>query len=49
MLSPALVALNRDAFVVEERAQSTVDLQAHRAACDLDELALGHEPDAAAA
>ena len=44
MLSPALVKLNRDAFVVDERAETTVDLEAHRAASDLDELALGDEP-----
>jgi len=48
MLSPALVALNRDAFVVEERAESSVDLAGHRAASDLDELALdeGHDVEA---
>ena len=49
MLSPALVALNRDAFVVNESAETTVDLDGHRAASDLDELALDHEPDADAA
>jgi hypothetical protein len=46
MLSPALVALNRDAFVIKERVETTVDLDGHRAASDLDELALGDEPDA---
>jgi hypothetical protein len=30
MLSPALVALNRDAFVIDEPADTTVDLEAHR-------------------
>jgi hypothetical protein len=30
MLSPALVALNRDAFIVNESAESTVDLDDHR-------------------
>jgi hypothetical protein len=49
MLSPALVALNRDAFVVDQHVETTVDLDRHRAASDLDELGLGHEPDAEAA
>jgi hypothetical protein len=49
MLSPALVALNRDAFVVDQSVETTVDLDGHRAASDLDELALGDEPDAEAA
>jgi len=49
MLSPALVAFNRDAFVVNESAETTVDLDGHRAASDLDELALDDEPDAKAA
>ena len=49
MLSPALVALNRDAFVVDDSAETTVDLEAHRAASDLDELALDEERDAEAA
>ena len=49
MLSPALVALNRDAFVLDERVETTVDLDGHRAASDLDELALDDEPDAEAA
>ena len=40
MLSPALTELNRDAFVTEDRTETTVDLQRHRAASDLDELAL---------
>jgi hypothetical protein len=48
MLSPALVALNRDAFVVNESAETTVDLDP-RAASDLDELGLDDEPDAEAA
>jgi hypothetical protein len=43
MLSPALVALNRDAFVVNESAETTVDLDGHRAASDLDELGLDAE------
>jgi hypothetical protein len=49
MLSPALVALNRDAFVVIESVETTVDLDGHRASSDLDDLALDHEPDADAA
>ena len=49
MLSPALVELNRDAFVVNESAETTVDLDGHRAASDLDELALDDEPNADAA
>ena len=49
MLSPALVALNRDAFVANESAETTVDLDGHRAASDLDELALDDEADAEAA
>jgi hypothetical protein len=43
-LSPALVELNRDAFVVNESAETTVDLDGHRAASDLDD-----EPGAEAA
>ena len=46
MLSPALVALNRDAFVMDKSVESTVDLDGHRAASELDELALDDEPDA---
>lgn len=42
---PALVALNRDAFVVNEGAETTVDLDGQRAAYELDELALDGEPD----
>jgi len=49
MLSPALVALNRDAFVVNESPETTVDLDGHRAASQLDELALDDDPDAEAA
>ena len=43
MLSPALVALNRDAFISDERNETTVDLDAHRATSDLDELDLEDE------
>ena len=49
MLSPALVTLNRDAFVGDEGTETTVDLDGHRAASDLEDLALEHEPDAEAA
>jgi hypothetical protein len=49
MLSPALVELNRDAFVAVDRAETTVDLDGYRAASDLDELALDDEPDSEAA
>ena len=49
ILSPALVELNRDAFVVDESAETTVDLDGHRAASDLGDLALDDEPDAEAA
>ena len=41
MLSPALTELNRDIFISDEDDETTVDLQAHRAASDLDELDLG--------
>ena len=40
MLSPALADLNRDAFITDEHTASTVDLDAYRAASDLDELDL---------
>jgi hypothetical protein len=43
MLSPAPAALNRDAFISDGYAETTVDLQAHRATSDLDELALDDE------
>jgi hypothetical protein len=45
MLSPALVELNRDAFVVNESPETTVDLYGYHAASELDELALDDEPD----
>ena len=48
MLSPALVALSRDAFIVDESAETTVDLDGHRAASDLAELVLDDAPDAEA-
>ena len=46
MLSPALTELNRDAFVAEDRTETTVDLQRHRAASDLDDLALDDDQEA---
>ena len=49
MLSPALVALHRDAFIIDGSVETTVDLDGHRAPSDLDELALDDEPDAEAA
>ena len=49
MLSPALAALNRDAFVIDQSVETTVDLDGHRAASDLDELALDDEPGSEAA
>ena len=49
MLSPALAELNRDAFIIDTGVETTVDLDAHRAASDLDELALDHETGAEAA
>jgi hypothetical protein len=48
MLSPRLVALNRDAFAIDDGPQSTVNLAAHRRESSLDELDLG-ETDADAA
>ena len=47
MLSPALVDLNRDAFTPDAHTASTVDLDAYRAASDLDELDLD-DPEALA-
>ena len=49
ILSPALVGLNRDAFVVNDSAETTVDLEGHRAPSDLDELVLDGESEAEAA
>jgi hypothetical protein len=48
MVSPRLVDLNRDAFVVDRRIESSVDLDGHRADSALDELDLGDvdDPDA---
>jgi hypothetical protein len=46
MLSPALVDLNRDAVVIDEELETTVDLDGHRASSGLDELALDDEREA---
>jgi hypothetical protein len=47
MLSPRLAALHRDAFVHDVGLESTVDLVAHRADADLDELDLDDTGEAA--
>jgi len=49
-LSPNLVQLNRDAFVLDQPQQSTVRLDEHRGDSNLDELDLGddHQDPAAA-
>jgi hypothetical protein len=38
MLSPALVALQRDAFVIQDACETTVDLAGRHAASSLDDL-----------
>jgi hypothetical protein len=43
MLSPTLVALNRDAFVLDGDQETTVELQAHHSESDLADLDLGNE------
>jgi hypothetical protein len=48
MLSPALVALHRDAFVSDKTVETTVDLDSHRTTSDLDDLDLDERPDAEA-
>ena len=45
MLSPSLLALNCEAFVVDQRIATTVDLHAHRAPSDLQELHFADEPE----
>jgi hypothetical protein len=45
MLSPALIDLNRDAFVIDERVETSVDLDAHRSASDLNDLALDDDQE----
>ena len=49
ILSPRLVELNKDAFVFDGGIESSVDLDAHRADSDLDDLDLGDDEHAAAA
>ena len=49
MLSAALVELNRDAFVIGSTIETTVEIDAHRAPSDLDDLALENESEADAA
>jgi hypothetical protein len=49
ILSPRLVELNKDAFVFDGGIESNVDLNAHRADSDLDDLDLGDDEHAAAA
>ncbi|MFL5863590.1 MAG: hypothetical protein ACJ780_22915 [Solirubrobacteraceae bacterium] len=49
MLSPALAALNRDAFISDEHDVSTVDLEAHRASSPLGDLDLDDEQTTEAA
>jgi hypothetical protein len=43
ILSPRLVELNKDAFVFDDGVESSVDLAAHRADSDLDDLELGDD------
>jgi hypothetical protein len=40
MLSPTLAALNRDAFIADHSVETTVDLDRHRSASNLDEIEL---------
>jgi hypothetical protein len=47
MLSPALVALNRDAFVIQDECETTVDLAGRDAASSLEDLDLDRLNDAA--
>jgi hypothetical protein len=48
MLSPALVALNRDAFVIQDECETTVDLAGRHAGSSLDDLDLDELNSAAA-
>ncbi|MGB0094173.1 MAG: hypothetical protein WBP81_16785 [Solirubrobacteraceae bacterium] len=41
MLSPNLAAVNRDAFITDHSIESTVDLDSHRSASDLDDTQTG--------
>jgi hypothetical protein len=49
ILSPRLTALNRDAYVPDVGIESTVELDAHRADAELDELDLDDDDSAEAA
>ena len=40
MLSPALVALNRDAFVIQDECETTVDLAGRHASSSLEDIDL---------
>ena len=48
MLSPTLVALNRDAFVLDDGIETTVALAEHRGDSTLAHVDLGDELDEAA-
>ena len=48
MLSPALVALNRDAFVLQDERETTLDVAGRHAASSLDDLDLDELNSAAA-
>jgi hypothetical protein len=48
IISPRLVELNKDAFVFDAGVDSSVDLAAHRADSDLDDIDLGDDGEAAA-
>ena len=48
MLSPALVTLNRDAFVIQDECTTTVDLAGRHAASSLEDLDLDELNSAAA-
>ena len=43
MLSPRLVELHRDAFVLDDGPPSTVDLAAHRSESSLEALDIGQQ------
>ena len=47
MLSPQLATLHRDAFVFDERVESSVEVAAHRGKFDLADLGLGADVAAA--
>ena len=43
ILSPTVVELNRDSFVIDPNTRSTVDLDQHRSDSSLEDLDLGDE------